>query len=224
MRRGQGGPEAGALPPAPLCPLPPRPPGLEVRRRRGTHHGEGFPGLLEQRLGEQGDVHALGDVHRPAVQVCDNNVQLQGGTGMRGGHGELTGKEPEREEALGNPSSSPLRLLQAQSTLAFSSNFPLPTVTAPRYLHYNGWNRIPAVPAPRCTEPTATAPREQREAGSEGAAGEESWQKREEEGRSPAREAGSPILALWDQTPQLAERSHGEHRHRRQPQLVHRPA
>lgn len=42
-----------------------------------TYHGEGFPRLLEQRLGEQGDVHALGHVHRPAVQVCDNNIELE---------------------------------------------------------------------------------------------------------------------------------------------------
>lgn len=43
----------------------------------GTYHGEGFPGLLEQRLREQGDMYTLGDIHRPAVQVCDNNIQLE---------------------------------------------------------------------------------------------------------------------------------------------------
>lgn len=47
------------------------------RKSCGTYHGEGFPGLLEQRLREQGDVYVLGDVHCPAVQVCDNNIQLE---------------------------------------------------------------------------------------------------------------------------------------------------
>lgn len=86
LRGGSPAPSS-ALPAAPCAP-----PGLEVRRRRGAYHGEGFPGLLEQRLGEQGDVHALGDVHCAAVQVCDNNVQLQGGDrherGPRGANAE----------------------------------------------------------------------------------------------------------------------------------------
>lgn len=50
-------------------------------RRRGkgcdTYHGEGFPGLLEQGFGEQGDMYTLGDIHCPPVQVCDDNIQLE---------------------------------------------------------------------------------------------------------------------------------------------------
>lgn len=62
----------------------------------------------------------------PPSRSAITTSSCRGGTGMRGGHGELTGKEPGRGETLGNPSSSPLHFLQAQSTLAFSSNFPLP--------------------------------------------------------------------------------------------------
>lgn len=42
----------------------------------GTYHGQGGLGLLQQRLGQQGDVDALGDGHRAAIQVSDDHVQL----------------------------------------------------------------------------------------------------------------------------------------------------
>lgn len=48
-----------------------------LRTGCSTYHGEGFPGLLEQGLREQGDMYTLRDVHCPAVQVCDYNIQLE---------------------------------------------------------------------------------------------------------------------------------------------------
>lgn len=55
-----------------------------------THHGKGFPGLLEQRLREQGDVHTLRDIHCPAIQVRNYNIQLEeAGQGMRQGQASL---------------------------------------------------------------------------------------------------------------------------------------
>jgi len=44
----------------------------------GTYHGEGFAGLLQERLREQRDVHTLRDVHCAPIQVCNNDIQLEG--------------------------------------------------------------------------------------------------------------------------------------------------
>lgn len=228
VRHGQGDPEVGALPSAPLCPFPPRSPGartLEVGRSRSTYHGEGFPGLLQQRLREQGDVHALRDVHRPAVQVCDNNIQLQGGTGVRRGQagalppppaadGELTG---EGARPRGGPWGTPACLLSVFCNLR--ALWPSAAISPhPLSLHPDTSNTTAATGSHHCLQwrhPAAWSPRQwhpqnRGQARSEGAAGEASWQKRDEEGRSPAREAGSPIAALRHQTPQLGETSHGE--------------
>lgn len=41
------------------------------------YHGERRLSLLEERLGQQGDVNALGDGDGAAVQVCDDDIQLR---------------------------------------------------------------------------------------------------------------------------------------------------
>lgn len=44
--------------------------------RHGGYHGEGGLGLLQEGVGEQGDVDTLRDGHRASVQVSDDHVQL----------------------------------------------------------------------------------------------------------------------------------------------------
>lgn len=95
MRRGQGGSEAGALPPAPLCPLPPALPQawrcgdaavltMERASRVCWSSGSGSREMC---------THS-GTFTVPPSRSAITTSSCRGGTGMRGGHGELTGKEP----------------------------------------------------------------------------------------------------------------------------------
>lgn len=64
-------------PPLEMCVIPEAFTPCRQGKGCSTYHGEGFPGLLEQRFREQGDMYTLGDIHCPAIQVCDNNIQLE---------------------------------------------------------------------------------------------------------------------------------------------------